>query len=653
MSTFLNFTIIGIVYGCIYALTASGLVVTYTTSGIFNFAHGAISMIAAWLFWGLRYQWHWPTPLAIAAVLFVFAPLFGAVIERVLVRPLHGAAVDLPLVVTLGLFLFLIGLTNVVWKQTRRYTLPAFYNGRSWRVLGFNLTYNEVIVVVVAIGAAILLRLLFSRTRIGVAMRAVVDNPDLVAMAGAPPARIRQLSWALGSMMAALAGVLLGPLLTLTVVFLSLSVINGYAAAVVGRLKSLPMTVLGAFVVGLGYSYSVGYSSRLISVLGISPHSKPGQWLGSIQLVVPMIVLFVVVIALRGERLRMSQVATVSAPKPASLRSSLAGGAALVAAAALVAPFLSTTQLKDASNGLALAFIMLSLVLLTGYGGMVSLCQMTFAGIGAYEMGHVGGSGGSLLGVLAAAAVAALFGAVVALTTVRLRGLYLALATLAFAYAMELAFFPNVLGGGGSVRVARPHLPGVPRTDRAYFIELAVVFALGGIAVLAVRRGRLGRRLACMDDSPAACATLGVNINWTKLWVFTVASAMAGIGGALKIAVPGQGTTNDFVLLLSLTLLLLARVGGINTVTGVFLGAAFFTTFTILQEHVGWLARDQIQYLLTGLAAISLGRDPNGLGGQVATAAARIRARWESRTITPPSAPLAPAPTAEEHLAGV
>jgi branched-chain amino acid transport system permease protein len=319
----------------------------------------------------------------------------------------------------------------------------------------------------------------------------------------------------------------------------------------------------------------------------------------------------------------------------------VAWGAVLVVAAAATGPRLSVANLRTASHGMALAIIMLSLVLLTGYGGLVSLCQMTFVGLGSYAMAHAGGHGGSLLGLLAAAGLAAGFGIVVALPTLRLRGLYLALATLAFAQAMDTVFFNNVLGEGGAIRVARPHIPGVSRGDVAYFVELAVVFAAGGAAVLAVRRGGFGRRLAALADSPAACATLGLNINRTKLTVFTISAAMAGVGGALYSAVPGQASNNDFVLLLSLTLLLLVRIGGINTVSGAFLGAAFFTGFQILQSHNPSLTN--IQYLLTGLGAIALGRDPNGMGGRVADAAAELRERLAHRPRRSEEASVAPA----------
>ncbi|MBA3655665.1 MAG: branched-chain amino acid ABC transporter permease, partial [Actinobacteria bacterium] len=291
MSAFLSFTVIGIVTGCIYGLTASGLVVTYTTSGIFNFAHGAIGMAAAYTYWQFHVGWGWPTLPSLVVVLFVVAPLFGAVVERVLIRPLRGAAVDLTLVVTLGLLLLLIGAANAAWSPTEIRRLPQFFAGHSFRVLGIRMSANEITVIVVAVLVAVALRLFFSRTRTGIAMRAVVDNPDLVAMAGGPPQRIQQLSWALGAGLAALAGVLLAPIAQLNILQLTLLVINGYGAAIVGRLRSLPMTILGALVIGLGQTYLVGYA--------------PGGWLRDINLIIPMIVLFVVLIVLPPARLRL------------------------------------------------------------------------------------------------------------------------------------------------------------------------------------------------------------------------------------------------------------------------------------------------------------------------------------------------------------
>src|SRR3954454_8530830 len=153
---------------------------------------------------------------------------------------------------------------------------------------------------------------------------------------------------------------------------------------------------------------------------------------------------------------------------------------------------------------------------------------------------------------------------------------------------------------------------------------LAVTFALCAIGVLAIRRGRYGRQLTALSDSPAACATLGVNINITKLVVFSASAGLAGLSGALFGGFRGSVGPNDFVVLASLLLLLTLRIGGVNTVTGALFGAFTVAMFPLLQEHVPQLP--QLAYLMTGLAAVSVGRDPNGLGGQVSKAGERLRA---------------------------
>jgi branched-chain amino acid transport system permease protein len=618
VTTFLAFLTTGLVVGCIYALTATGLVVTYMTSGIFNFAHGAIGMIAAFVYWQFSVGWGWPVPVALFATLFVVAPLMGAVIERLLIRPIRGASVDLAIVITLALLLLLIGLASVIWKGTAVRIVPAFFAGHQVKIGSLSVTYHQIVVVAVAITVAVSLKLLFSRTRIGIAMRGVVDDPDLAAMAGASPARVQQLSWALGASLAGLAGILLAPLVNLDILTLTLLVINGYAAALVGRLRSLPLTAAGAIALGLMINAAKIYgpdAGRIWQPLADVIRDN--------QAVIPMAFLFVMLVTLPSARLRSGSLIGPPSPQPAALTSALIWGGVLVAVVALAAPHLSSSNLVTGSKALIFALTLLSLVLLTGYGGQVSLCQLTFVGLGSYAMGAWGG--GSLLGVLAAILLSAAAGAAVALPTLRLRGLYLALATFAFASALDLVFFNQVFGTGGSFAVERLHLPGIPTdSGQAYIVLLAVVFVLCSLLVLAVRRGRYGRQLAALNDSPAACATLGVNINVTKLAVFAVSAGMAGFAGALFGGLRGQVGPNDFIALASLTLLLILRVGGINTVTGALFGGIVLASFPMLQEHVpsNW----PLAYLLTGIAAVSIGRDPNGLGGRVAELAERLRA---------------------------
>jgi branched-chain amino acid transport system permease protein len=608
VTTFLALTLTGLVVGCIYALTACGLVVTYTTSGVFNFAHGAIGMVAAFTYWQLSVGWGWPAWLAFVTVLLVLAPLFGAAVERVLIRPLYGAPIGVTLVATLGLLVTLLGVGFLAWPPDTTRVLPKFFAGHTITVFSLVIDDNQLLVIGTSIAVALGLRLFFVRTRLGIAMRAVVDDPDLTALAGIKPERVSQLSWAMGSSLAALAGVLLAPLQTLNVTDLTLLVINGYAAAMAGRLRNLPATVAGALVIGVSSSLAVGYFGTTVT-----NYVRPA---------IPMILLFVAVLFLEQERLRSGSVQGLRMPRTTGLRQSLVAGGVFVVVAAVVGGQLSPAHLALGSQGLVLGFVMLSLVLLSGYGGQVSLCQLTFAGLGAFAMGK---TGGGPLGLLAAVALPAAAGALVALTVVRLRGLFLALATLAFAQAMDQIFFNHALGYGGTLEIPRPKLPLLDTgDDRVYFVLLALVLAAGSVGLLALRRHAFGRRLIALNDSPAASATMGVSPVTTRLAVFTLASGAAGLGGALLGGLHGSVSPNDFLLLNSCVLLLLATIGGLYTPTGAILAAMFYALFPELQKAVPELG--QVQFLLTGLGVLALGRNRYGMGGQIAEAGERLRA---------------------------
>jgi branched-chain amino acid transport system permease protein len=257
------------------------------------------------------------------------------------------------------------------------------------------------------------------------------------------------------------------------------------------------------------------------------------------------------------------------------------------------------------------------------------------------------------MGLVWAFLLAAAAGAVVALLTARLRGLYLALATFAFATAMDTVFFNNRLGEGGSLEVKRLHLPGIPTSSNtAYFMLSAVAFTLCSLGVLAIRRGRYGRQLTALNDSPAACATLGVNTNITKLVIFAASAGLAGLSGALFGGLRGQVSPNDFAALGSLVLLLTLRIGGVSTVTGALFGAFSYAIYQGYSPHLPHLLQNA--YLLTGLAAISVGRDPNGFGGRVAQVAERLRPnRTESETPDVPPQATGPAAVFLEEEAGL
>jgi branched-chain amino acid transport system permease protein len=623
VSEFLTFTIVGLTTGAVYAVAASGLVVTYTTSGIFNFAHGAMGMVAAFLYWELRVNQHWPAPFALIAVILVIAPVAGALIERFLMRGLHDATFVTSLVVTIGLMLGLVGLANTIWEPESR-QLPEFFGRESgFRIVDAFVSWHQVITVAVAITVAFVLRFILYRARIGVAMRAQVDDRNLAALNGGRPGRISMTSWAIGTSLAAVAGILLAPLLQLNVLVLTVLVVNAFAAAMVGRLKSLPQTFIGALVLGMAEAYAVGYLPRG----GVFQNLKPA---------IPTLFLFLVLLALPEARLRGARFARAARTHAPSLRESLLGAGALVIGAYVLSDVVDDANLLRLGEALALGLIMLSLVPLTGYGGQVSLCQMTFAGLGAFTMVKLG-TDGSPLALLAAAGLAAAVGAVVALPALRLQGLYLALATMAFAVMAENLFFSDsrVFGGAGTATVARIKLPGISfESERAYVMLLAVVFALVGTLVLALRRGPFGRRLAAMKDSPAACATLGLNLTVTKLAVFMLSAAIAGLGGALFGGLRQSAGQSDFIMFLSLPILLLVVIGGVTAVTGALLGGLMLSVlFQIIQESIPSL-RDLV-FLGTGLAGVILGRNPDGLSIEAGQRLGRVWTRWRADVAEP------------------
>ena len=612
MSEFFSLLVAGIVTGSIYAVSASGLVVTYNTTGIFNFAHGAVGMLMAYLFWQFWQGWHWPVLLSLVLILVVVAPLLGLAVERVIMRPLYGATTNIALVVTLGLLLLIVGLASTIWKQTNTYTLPEFFTGHQVTLGSVSVTYEQLITVGVAVAVAVGLRLMFTRTRTGVAMRAVVDDPELAQLAGAPANRISGYAWMIGAMFAALAGILSAPQ-TMQMVILTELVIYGYAAAVVGRLRSLPLTFLGAMILGVGNSMAIGYVPTGLRTYVVEA--------------LPMALLILVLLTMPQARLAIGRVVRPRPPRAASRRSTGIGSLALVGVVTIGSFMVTGANLNTLGEMMATGILVLSLIPLAGYGGQVSLCQFTFAGLGALAM-HWVGHGDSVLGLLAAIGFCGACGAILALPAIRLRGLYLALATLAFAVLMDNMFWPDpaIVGSSGLITVGRPHIFGMHfSTTRSYVIFLAVVFAAFLFGVGALRRGAFGRRLVAMNDSPAACTTVGLDLTMTKLAIFSLSAAMAGLAGALLAGIGGVIGPSQVTFFSSLILFVALTLQGTNLLSTA-VGAGFGIPLAgVIGSHIPSLAN--FSYIAFGVGIIAIGRNPNAMGKVFAD----VRDAWERR----------------------
>ncbi len=614
LQTFLTYLVLGAAVSAVYAISASGLVVTYITSGVFNFAHGAVGMFLAFVYWGLRVDLGWPTPLALLVTLGVCAPAIGVLLDVLVMRRLlRGASVATKLVVTLALLLAFQGLALALWGIELR-ALPGLWgDDRRFTVVDLVITWDQVTTVLAAVGVAFGLRLLFRHTRLGVAMRAVVDSPELCAVKGLSPNRVTAASWALGSMLAGLAAILIAPGLNLEVNTLSLLVVSAYAAAVVGRMQSLPATFAGALVLGIGQTMVVGYLPQ------------DNELVRNLKPALPFLLLFAALL-LRPERRLPERVRTHAEPAPPALPVTLLLGVLGVGAAWIASGSLSDFQLLIGSKALLFSCITLSLVLLTGLSGQVSLMQMSFVGIGAVIVGELGSDVPWVVALVLASVATGVVGCLVALPVLRLRGIYLALCTLAFAILMDGLVFGNsrLLGGGETLAVPRPSILGLEMTsEQALFVLTAAAVALYANVFLAVRRSSFGRMLSALRDSPTASQMMGMDLVWIKLRVFGLSALLAGGAGVLLGALQVRVGALDFLYFRSLTVLLVATIFGITSVSGALLGALFFVALPEVLRSLGSeggggvTGSEALQPLIIGGLAIAVARRPEGLAGQL------------------------------------
>jgi len=223
----------------IYAMSATGLVVVNTTTGIFNFAQGAIGMFLAYIDWELAVNHGMPQAIAVPLTVLVIAPVIGIALDRAIMRYLQGKELVVQLLVTVGLMFAFIGLANMIWDQNQSHTLPQLFGQGGVDIAGVTLTWARLFTIGIAVGLAIGLRLLLFQTRLGVSMRAVVDNRGLASLSGARSEMVSSFSWALGCSLAALAGILLAPDSGMSTSGpLALLIITSFAAAAVGRIRS-------------------------------------------------------------------------------------------------------------------------------------------------------------------------------------------------------------------------------------------------------------------------------------------------------------------------------------------------------------------------------------------------------------------------------
>lgn len=627
MNELLPYLITGVVTGSLYGLSALGLVLSYRTAGVFNFGHGAVAAAAATIFYSLHITHGMAWPLAALITIALFGVVVGCAME-VITRRLNDVSEVVVVVATVGVMLGVQGYLFWQFGNIQK-VFPDFLPTSGFEIQGVKVTWAQVISVGVATASAIGLYLFLQTARLGVAMRAVVDNPTLVALSGDNPRRVRQASWVISCAFAALSGILLAPTLGLNVSLLALLVVQAFGAAAIGRFSSLPFTYLGGFVVGISASLATKYFTE-------PPLSGLAS---SMPFVILLAVLLLVPAKHFPKRIGSTRSLIVDAPPTTRTVGALRAGAVVLAL--VLVPTFAGTQLPAWTAGLSYVILFASLGLLIWTSGQISLCHSAFAAVGVCAMGHLTGTHHVpwLLGVLLAGLITMPVGAIVAIPTIRLSGIYLALATLGFGILMQQVFFStnSLFGADLTVSAPRPDFAFVDGSSdkHFYYVILTItLLSLGTVALIA--RSRLGRLLRAMSETPTMLATHGLGVNLTRLTVFCVSAFFAGVAGALLVSQFGTSTSSGYGPIQSLMFVAVLAICGTRLLRGAILAGgvfavtpSYFTSFSVDRQTL-------VFGVVALLAALYIAyRDR--IGKFVDLRAARTSDRWNrsSRPLRP------------------
>jgi branched-chain amino acid transport system permease protein len=628
MEQFLGFAIPGIPYGCTYAIVAVGLVLTYQATGVFNFAFGAQAFAAAFVFTILTQNEHWSGFPAFVVSVVVMSPLIGLAFDRFLFRHIPNSNSMAKVVCGICLFVGIPSLMPVIFGAQNldaTATIVPFFNPNVVYFTLFDTPINGIYLATITVTVVVLVALtaLLRFTSLGLQMRGAVESRRLVQLDGVNSGGVVAIAWATSSFMAGLAGVLLastyGPFQA-----------NDFATLMVGAIAAAAWGLLRSVPIATGVAVLIGVVSTTIG--GYLPTSS---FLFSAALpALPFFVLVAALLILPGMRaldLSRDPLATIDPPPPPTAATSRAPQMDRIIRRAwwvLLAFFcismltwIPTTWEAVFNSGLALSTVLLSITLITGMAGQLSLCQGTLAGVGAFTSAqlaiHLGLN--MIVGGLVGAALAAAVAVVLALLSLRLRGLGLALMTLAAALLFDSTFFNAVSISGGTQGLnLKPSWLGTSEffnfNGHALFLLCIGVLALAVAVVLLVRRGTVGRNLAAMRGSEMAAAGLGINPTKQRVVVFALAGAIAGFGGVLVTIQQQVASPNVWNYNYSLIFIVLVVTTGVGTVEGAIqAGFGFYVVTQILTYLPGRFGGGSLVIVLFAFGALQYARHPEGV----------------------------------------
>jgi branched-chain amino acid transport system permease protein len=647
VSQFLLFVLLGLGPGALIAGIALGVVLSFRGAGVINLAAGAVAMLGAYVFYGLRtggYLFLPPIPFAphtvslggpwatLPAMLLALAVcvLTGALFDVLVLRRLRGAAPLAKLLASLGLLITIQAIAVLRFGTSGQAAPAVLANGPQdvVHVGAATVPSDRFVLAGIVAVAALALWALYRFTRFGLATRAAAEDETKAMLAGLPPGELSLINTTLASLLAGALGVLVAPMTQLDPTTIPLAVVPALGAALLARFTSF------------GIAASAGIAMGVIDSLVTYCASKP--WFPtSAGIAIPGVtelIYFLVIVGamyLRGGRLPerglLTEARLPAAPSAPRILTPALVLSALAVLALLVFPFDFRQALTNSLIGVV---VCLSLVVTTGFVGQVSIVQVALAGISGFIVSKlaVHAGVGFPVGALLGAAAATVVGLLTAISALRVRGVNLAVVTLAAAVAIEEFVFANpTIGGGESgAPVPSPHLFGIDLGPSAAFpinadsppspvfgMVCVVVVAVLAALVASLRRSDLGQRMLAVRSNERAAAGAGIDVRAVKLAAFGIAAFIAGIAGALYAYNFGSVTAGRFGIVTALGFVAFAYLGGITTVAGALVGGMLVTEGLAIHAVNRWFGVPvDYQVFIAGLALIvTIVVNPMGIAG--------------------------------------
>jgi sulfate-transporting ATPase len=597
-----RFAILGLATGAIYALISLGLVLVYRGSGLLNFAQGAMAMLGAFAYYEFTVKDGLPK-VASAFIALAICAVVGAAIHLIVLRPMRRASPLSRVIATLGVVLVLQSAAYLRYGHNPL-AVPSLLPTKAVHVFSNKLPISEdrIFIFVICLVLSAALFVTYRWTPFGRITTAVAENDVAAATFGYSPDLVAAANWAIGAVLAGLAGILIAPIIYLEPTSLVLLIIPAMAAALIGEFMSFPITVLAALVLGISQSELQRYVNQ------------PG-WATAAPFIVVILVLVI-----RGRSLPLRSFVLDRLPAVGSGRLRIP----VVLALYIPIAWLVLGANPDWSSALVTTFAMgiicLSVVLLTGFTGQLSLAQFVLAGIGALVAARLDSHMTFLLALVCSALITGIVGGLVGLPALRTRGTTLAVATLGLGGAVSAVVLesPKYSGGVAGVDVNSPTVFGwsldpFEHPSRYAFVTFTILVLIA-LMIMNIRRGPTGRRLLAVRSNERAAASLGVHVAWVKAYAFTVSAAIAAIGGVMLAFIQPSVQVSTFDVFTSILIVAVTVAGGVGFVPGAFVGATMISGGIVSQLFHKWTKINDYLPLIGGLILIlTLVVGPDGL----------------------------------------